>query len=56
VSAAGFAEPVLLMKHGFSESTAFGMSRAVRLAALIVIGQSEGGVWDYSEMKWQEKK
>jgi hypothetical protein len=46
---------VLLIKHGFSEETAFGMSRAVRLASLIVIGQSEGGMWDFEEMKWSEK-
>jgi hypothetical protein len=56
VGAASFAEPIILMKHGFSESTAFGMSRQVRLAALIVIGQSEGGEWDWSEMKWRGRE
>ncbi len=44
------------MKNGFSEATAFGMSRSVRLAALIVLGQYEGGSWDYAAMKWREKE
>lgn len=52
---ADFAESVLLIKHGFREETAFGMSRAVRLAVLIVIGQSEGGVWDFENMRWRER-
>jgi hypothetical protein len=55
VRSADFAESVLLIKHGFREETAFGMSRAVRLAALIVIGQSEGGVWDFENMRWRER-
>jgi hypothetical protein len=44
------------MKHGFSEQVAFGMSRAVRLAALIVLGQSEGGKWDFENRCWEERK
>jgi hypothetical protein len=47
---------VLLIKHGFSEETSFGMSRQHRLAALIVIGQSEGGKWDFENMRWEERK
>jgi hypothetical protein len=44
------------MSKGMSEHVAFGMSRRVRLAALIVLGQSDGGQWDYSNMCWAERK
>ena len=46
---------MLLIKHGFREETAFGMSRAVRLAALIVIGQMRGWSWDFENMRWRER-
>jgi len=40
------------MKYGVPEQTAFGMSRPVRLAAIIVYGQSEGSEWNWSAMEW----
>lgn len=43
------------MSKGMPEHVAFGMSRHVRLAALIVLGQSEGGSWDWGAMKWRER-
>jgi hypothetical protein len=45
----------MLMKYGMPEKTAFGMRRDIRLAALIVVGTSEGGEWDWTNMKWRER-
>jgi hypothetical protein len=44
------------MSKGLPEQVAFGMSRQVRLAALIVLGQSDGGQWDYANRCWAERK
>ena len=51
--AADFAQPILLMSKGIPEFVAFGMSPDVRLAAIIVLGEAEGGTWDWSSMNWQ---
>ena len=32
------------------------MNRDERLAWLIVLGQSEGSEWDWSQMRWRERK
>jgi hypothetical protein len=37
------------------EETAFEMSRPVRLAALIVFGQHDGGEWEWDSMRWKER-
>jgi hypothetical protein len=44
------------MSKGIPEHVAFGMSRHVRLAALIVLGQAEGGQWDFENMCWDKRE
>jgi hypothetical protein len=51
--AADFREPLLLMKRfGLSESTAFGMSPAVRMACFIVDGEDQGLEFSWKDRKW----
>jgi hypothetical protein len=41
-----------MKKFGMREETAFGVSRQLALACLVVDGESEGGEFDYSTMTW----
>ena len=51
-----FAEALILMKRfGMREERAFAMSRAMRLAALIVDGESEGGEFDFETWTWKKR-
>jgi len=43
-----------MKKFGMPSHEAFGMSRSVQMAALIVDGESEGGHFDYDNMTWRK--
>jgi hypothetical protein len=41
-----------MKRFGFSEETAFGMSRAKRMAAFIVDGEDQGLQYDWKNRAW----
>jgi hypothetical protein len=48
-------EPVILIKHGVDLDVAFSMDHIMRRAWLIVLGQSEGGNWDWDLNCWRKE-
>lgn len=48
-----FKECVLLVKHGVPFDVALSMDNAMRLAWLVVVGQSEGNKWNWGSMSWE---
>ena len=52
--APGLREALLLVSKGVPYKTAMAMSPKKRIAMCIVFGQLDGGVWDWSEMRWIE--
>ena len=49
-----FAEVALLVKYGVAMDRAEAMERSERLAWLVVIGQSEGGRFNWDTMEWEK--
>lgn len=50
-----FQRAVILIKNGFSEDLAFAMPAYMQRAAIIILGQVEGGDWDWDRMRWKER-
>ena len=46
---------MLLVKNGVAESRAMEMDRIERVAWLVAIGRSEGGVWNWDSMEWEKR-
>ena len=49
-----FTEVALLVKYGVGIERAEAMDRPERLAWLVVIGQSEGGRFNWESMNWEK--
>jgi len=47
---------MLLIKYGVPPDMAFAMKRPMRIAALIVYGEHDGGSWDWGMMRWEKPK
>lgn len=46
----------MLIDHGVPFDVAFAMDRAMRRAWIIVLGQMEGGHWDWEHNCWREER
>lgn len=49
-----FVDAQILIKNGYSEKMAYGMKRHYRRAAAIVMGQLDGGTWNWDRMRWED--
>jgi hypothetical protein len=45
-----------LVKNGVPFDVAFSLDETDRLAYAIILGKFEGGEWDFSRMRWAERK
>lgn len=51
-----FRESLVLVKNGVPFDVAFSMSRKMRRAAIIVLGEIDGGRWNWDSMSWIEDR
>jgi hypothetical protein len=47
---------LVLVKNGVPYDRAFAMEADELAAHVIVFGQLDGGEWDWSSMRWKERK